>query len=79
MERAEVIHTANANKLLKGKRIVSVRYMTEKEKKAYGWDERGIMFMLDDKTILIVSADDEGNGPGALLTNNEDIPTIPVL
>ena len=79
MQRAEVIHTANANKLMKGKRIVSVRYMTEKEKKAYSWDSRGIIFMLEDKTLIIVSMDDEGNGPGALLTNNKDIPIIPVL
>jgi len=79
MQRAEVIHTANANKLLKGKRIVSVRYMTNKEKESYYWGSRGIIFMLEDKTLIIVSMDDEGNGPGALLTNNADIPIIPIL
>ena len=71
--------TMQANKLLTGKRIAHVRYMNDKEMKEFMWTERGIVIFLEDGTAVVVSQDDEGNGPGALLTNNKEIPIIPVV
>lgn len=78
-QRAEIIHTNYAKKLLEGKRITAVRYMNEEEMKYYCWNRKALMFALEDGTICILSQDDEGNGPGALLTTDKDIPIIPVI
>ena len=69
----------DAAKLLLGRRIVTVRYLTIKEIKALGWLGSSIVLQLDDGTAIYPSRDDEGNGPGALFTTNEEIPTIPAI
>lgn len=51
---------------LKGRTIVGVRYMDEKDMANCGWDRSAVILVLDDGTIMWPSADDEGNGPGAL-------------
>lgn len=55
---------------IKGKRIVDVRLMTSGEMKSNGWDHcrnrEPVVLVLDDGTLLFASADEEGNGPGAL-------------
>lgn len=70
---------AVAKSALEGKKIVEVEYMTPESAQAMGWYERGVMFWLDDGTHIIVSQDDEGNGPGALFTSIEGAETLPVL
>lgn len=75
----ETLWTKVAQKQLVGRKIHAVRYMTEKEMKAMGWDQRCILIQLDDGNIIYPSMDDEGNGAGALFTNNEEQPIIPVL
>lgn len=52
-----------------GKTIVCVRTMTEAEAESWGWDDAPhacLVIDLSDGTALVVSQDEEGNGPGAL-------------
>ena len=68
-----------AKKQLLGRKIVTVRYLTEKEASEMGWDMRGIVLELDDGNLIFPSQDDEGNGAGALFTNDKVNGTIPVI
>ena len=56
---------------LLGRRIVDVRYMTPAEAEDHDWDGRAIVLTLDDGSHIYPSGDDEGNGPGALWSDNE--------
>ena len=67
------------SKLLVGKKIVKIQYMTEKDAEEQGWDRRPIQMRLEDGTWLTPSQDDEGNDGGSLFTNSKDLPTIPVI
>jgi hypothetical protein len=55
-----------------GKTIVGVRPLTQDEKADLMWDdyhsEVAFVVVLSDGTFFIPMRDDEGNGPGALLT-----------
>jgi hypothetical protein len=66
-------------KLLVGKKIVAVRYMTADEQEEHGWYHSAIVIQLDDGTVIYPSQDDEGNDAGALFTTNDDLPIIPVI
>lgn len=68
-----------ANKKLKGQRIKCARYMTDKEVEQMGWDQRALVIVLQNGHILMVSQDDEGNGPGAVFTTFDDLPIMPVI
>ena len=59
-----------AEKRLVGLKIVGVRWMTSEEAESMEWWKRPITLMLDDGTILIPQADDEGNDGGALWIYN---------
>lgn len=65
--------------LLVGRTIKSVRYMTEKEREGLGWPNRSLVIALDDGNHIWPSADDEGNGAGALFTTDIRLMTIPVI
>ena len=67
------------SKLLVGKKIVRVVYMSKKLAEEQGWYKRPIQIRLNDGTWLTPSMDDEGNDGGALFTNDEKLPTIPVI
>jgi hypothetical protein len=73
-----------AKSKLVGKKIKSVRYMTNKEMNALGWYNRALVIELEDGTLLFPSQDDEGNNAGALFGQerkdgkSEDL-TFPVL
>lgn len=71
--------TDAARKLLLGKKITGIRYITEKEAEGLGWDRRPIALELDSGIIIFPSQDDEGNGPGALFTTDKTLNTIPVI
>ena len=78
----EKLWNSKAENLLKGKKIVDVRYMTEKERDMLGWNSRCIIIVLDDGTAFYPSKDDEGNDAGALFVDNmeKDISEIlPVI
>lgn len=69
-----------ATKLV-GRKIIGVRYLNEEEMDSLGWDRSTLMIVLsgEGNPVLFASQDDEGNGPGALFTDFEDLPTIPVI
>jgi hypothetical protein len=68
-----------ASKLLVGKKIVGVSYLCSEDREEMGWCGAPIVITLDDGTNIFPSQDDEGNGPGALFTNDEDLPIVPVI
>ena len=62
---------ATANKILLGRKIVKIHWMSEKEAdKTYGWYKRPVVLILDDGREIIPQMDDEGNDGGALLWIN---------
>lgn len=65
-EQSKKLHIAAMEKILRGRRIVGVDYTTAEENDLMAWYESGIVLILDDKTTVVVMADPEGNGPGAL-------------
>ena len=75
-----IIHTYDKQiqDMLVGRKIVSVRYMSQKEKEMMCWGHKAIVLQLDDGNLLYPSSDDEGNNAGALRTNNKKVPLIPV-
>lgn len=77
-ETLEARWTLAAVTLLKGKKIVDVRYMTQEEANEFDWDSKAIVMQLDDGTLIFPSMDSEGNGPGSLFTTKtpEVIPSL---
>jgi len=77
----ETYWTEVASKQLLGRKIVRVRYLSlEESEKKFGWGgARCIVVHLDDGNLIYPSQDDEGNGPGALFTNDEKNSILPVL
>jgi hypothetical protein len=71
--------TAAATRQLIGRRIILVRYMTQEEADDVGWISRPVVLVLDDGNLIYPAADDEGNDGGALYTNNEQNPVLPVI
>jgi len=55
-----------AMKVLKGKTIVQVRYLTEEECEENMWYKRGLVLVLNDGTQVIPGSDDEFNDTGVL-------------
>jgi len=58
--------TKIAKKILQGRKIVDVRYLSDEEMELMGWYKRPICFQLDNGTICIPQMDDEGNDGGSL-------------
>lgn len=67
------------SKLLVGKRIIKVEYMSEKDAKNLGIDFRPIQIGLDNGVWLTPMRDDEGNDGGAIHTNIKSDGIIPVM
>lgn len=55
-----------ATKLLRGRTIVQVRYVTDEEIQDTYFAKRGLQIVLDNGTILYPMQDDEGNDFGAV-------------
>lgn len=67
-------------KKLVGKKITSIRHMTERESDNLGFSKKSVVIILDDGTLLVPIADDEMNDGGAmLLLNKSEFYTIPTL
>lgn len=60
-----------ALKHLKGRTIVDAFYCSEEDQDALGWNDSGIVLVLDNGVQIVAQADDEGNGPGALAVASE--------
>ena len=71
--------TDRAAKLLVGRTIVAVSYLGEKSCREMMWDRSCLVLTLDNGLHVFSSADDEGNGPGALYTDAAGLPCIPVI
>lgn len=67
-----------ANKLLAGRTITEIRYMTQDEVDAFGWRHAALILMLDDYSTLLVMADDEGNDAGTLLYQGPALDSGPI-
>ena len=60
--------TDTAKEKLLNRKIVALRYMSEKEsEEKYGWYSRTIILTLDDGRQLTVQSDDEGNNAGVFV------------
>ena len=60
--------TDTAKENLLNRKIVALRYMSEKEsEEQYGWYSRTIILTLDDGCQLTVQSDDEGNNAGVFV------------
>jgi hypothetical protein len=57
---------ARAIRILKGKTIVQVRYLTAEECENNMWYKRGLVLILSDGTKVIPACDDEMNDTGTL-------------
>lgn len=60
---------------LLGRRIIGIRWMGEGELENLAWPQGSMVLELDDGSLLLPQADDEGNGPGAVLhiTKTDDM------
>ena len=68
-----------AQKLLLGKKIVNVRYLSKEEMDDMGWYVRTVAFQTEDGIWFFPSRDDEGNDGGALFTSDEKHSCLPVM
>lgn len=73
MKTKDEAHSSKFDKLLRGKKIDSCRYMTREEADQFGWYKRPLIIMFTDESYIILQSDDEGNDGGAALY--EDIPS----
>ena len=64
---------------LLNQKIVSIRYMPNKEAKYQDWYKRPIQIKLSNGVWLTPSQDDEGNDGGSIYTNIKELPIIPVI
>ena len=69
--------TKTAEKLLLGKKIVKVEYLSVKESDNMLWEYQPVCFQLDDGNWILPMRDDEGNDGGALAVGNDKM--LPVL
>jgi len=71
--------TRRAARLLAGRTIISVGYLDETSCREMSWDRSCLVLTLDNGLHLFPAADDEGNAPGAIFTDAEALPCLPVI
>ena len=69
----------NQVQVLVGKTIVKAEYMSDGQMEDFGWDDKGLQITFKDGSMMLLSADDEGNGPGSAFTNIPELDTIPKI
>ena len=69
----------NVGNKLVGRRIVAVRYMTDKERRKHWWSKSAVIIKLDDGSALYPMSDDEGNDAGAIATTYDGLLVIPTV
>lgn len=75
-----ILWTQKAKKLLLGRQIVRVGYMTTETAEELRINERGVFFVLDNGDSVFVMSDDEGNSSGALhIATSEQLEILPTL
>lgn len=68
-----------AAKLLVGRKVKAVSYLTKKEAEEMGWSKRPLVIEFDNGLQIFPMQDDEGNDGGALATSDKKDSTLPVL
>lgn len=73
--------TDEAKRLLEGKTITAVEYMTQEEAEEAGFYCRPVCIVLDDGTTFLPQRDDEGNDAGVIggVTPDDKFFVLPVL
>jgi len=61
-----------ASRLLVGKKIKKVQWMTQEDAEHIGWYKRPLLLILDDGSIIYAQMDDEGNDGGAMYVQTKD-------
>ena len=64
MKSEDQKHGYRFEKILKGKKVDSCRYMTKEEADDFGWYKRPLCIIFTDETYLVLQSDDEGNDGG---------------
>jgi len=64
-------------KALVGKTIAKAEYISQERANDWDWYGRALEITFDDGTSMLLSSDDEGNGPGSAFTNIPGLETIP--
>ena len=59
MRTKDETHSAKFDKLLRGKKINSCRYMTREEADQFGWYKRPLIIVFTDESYIILQSDDE--------------------
>ena len=67
------------SKILVGRKIVKVEYMTLEDAEEQDWYSRPVQIQLDNGVWLTPASDDEGNNGGAIHTHLKNNAVIPVL
>lgn len=70
---------AQGFQFLKGKKVVCVRFLTDRENEnMFGFYRKPLIFLFDDGTFFIPMRDDEGNdgGSGLLINQKQDIEKV---
>ena len=68
-----------AKKTFLGKRITSVKWMSDGAAKEFGWESKPLCIELDNNVWIFASMDDEGNDGGALFTTDPEEQGFPVM
>jgi len=61
---------------LVGRKITSVRYMTDKEQQSFGWYKKAVVITLDDGSVMFPMSDDEGNDAGVIQVFSKEGETL---
>ena len=77
-EEVEPYWNKQVEKLI-GKTIRNAEYMTRERADEWGWDQQGLEITFTNGDSMLLSRDDEGNGPGSAFTSIKGLETIPTL
>lgn len=81
-ENLKVKWQNSTRKLLVGKTIRHVRYMTDDEMENFAWYKTPVVITFTDGSMLVPQSDDEGNDGGALFyysKKDDKSEVIPVI
>lgn len=71
MRTTDEKHALRFERILRGKKIDSCRYLTREEADDIGWYKRPLAIMFSDGSYMVLQSDDEGNdGGAAFITEN---------
>lgn len=71
--------SAAISKVLVGKTIKEIRYLTDQEQEQFDWLDSSVVIVFTDGSWIIPMSDDEGNNAGAMMTSDPKMETIPVI